>query len=279
VAAKNLDTLLTAHIAQMTREAGELAIRARVQTVYLGGGRVLARVLGRYKMVLDAHDIGFARHLMFDGYWESWATRFLAGRLKPGMSVVDIGANYGYYTLLFGGSVGSEGKVIAVEPNPNVAAVLQENVDLNGFAGFTEVHRLALSDRDGQGRFFVPVGEPKNGLLADYEIGREGEVLTVPMTTLDALLDGRRIDIVKIDAEGGEPAILTGMADAIARSRPLLVLEFNAARYADPDAVLDPLLAVYERISFITFEGKAERTTRQAVLTEKFGEDWLLVFE
>ncbi len=279
VSAKGLDTLTTEQIARMTREAGELAIRERVQTVYLGAHRVLARVLGRYKMVLSTDDIGFARHLMFDGYWESWATKFLAGLLRPGMTVVDVGANYGYYTLLFGGSVGAEGRVIAVEPNPAVAATLQENIDLNGLTGITALHCLALSDHDGEGSFFVPSGEPKNGLLVGHQVARAGESFTVPVTTLDTLLDGTNVDLIKIDAEGGEPEILTGMSATIARCRPLIVLEFNAARYSDPGNVLDPLLAIYGRISFINYEGKAERVTRHTLLTEQFGEDWLLFFE
>ncbi len=264
----------------MSREAGEVAIRERVQTIYLGNSQVLARVLGRYKMVLETSDQGFARHLMLDGYWESWATRFLASRLRPGMTVVDVGANYGYYTLLFGGSVVPGGQVIAVEPNPAIARVLRQNVELNGFAGYTAIHEVALGDRqEAAMRFFVPQGEPKNGLLAQHVVDRPGETIEVPMTTLDEILGERRVDLIKIDAEGGEPGIIMGMKGTMARCRPAVLVEFNAARYQDAGAVLDMLLDVYGRAHDISFEGKAERISREAILSEKVGEDWLLFFE
>src|SRR5258707_8071492 len=122
------------HLETWPRHRLEDAIRRRVQTAYLGDGLVLARILGRQKILLNGSDRGFACHLMLDGFWEMWLTQFLAGQVKPGMTVVDVGANFGYYTVLFADAVGDAGRVIAVEPNPDAAALLRETVLLNGYA-------------------------------------------------------------------------------------------------------------------------------------------------
>src|SRR5438309_1518671 len=75
----------------------ESRVRALSGAVYLGEGQALCRVLGRYKMFVDTRDRGFGSHLLLDGYWEIWLTRFLARAVRPGMACLDIGANLGYY--------------------------------------------------------------------------------------------------------------------------------------------------------------------------------------
>ena len=149
------------HLATWPRSTLEAAIRRRVQTAYLGNGLVLARVLGRHKIFLRSSDRGFACHLMLDGYWEIWLTQFFARHLKPGMTAIDVGANFGYYTLLFGDAVGDTGHVIAVEPNPEAAILLRETVLLNGHADRTRIIPHALGAAAGQAWLYAPDGEPK----------------------------------------------------------------------------------------------------------------------
>src|ERR1700712_1653814 len=174
-------------LAHADRATVERAIRSRVQTLYLGGGRMLARVLGRHKMFLHTSDRGFACHVAMDGFWEIWLTQFLARMLKPGMVAIDVGANYGYYTLLFAEAVTASGLVLAVEPNPAAAGSLKETVLLNGFAGHTRVLQSALGPPGmSQHHLFVPFGEPKNALLVEHNDHSEGDTICVPVTTLDA---------------------------------------------------------------------------------------------
>ncbi len=81
--------------------------------VYLGENLALTRVLDRFKMYVDARDISLAPHLLLDGYWELWNTKVFRQLLRPGMHVVDVGANVGYYTLLAAAGVGPRGRVHA----------------------------------------------------------------------------------------------------------------------------------------------------------------------
>jgi FkbM family methyltransferase len=268
------------HLATWPRSTVEAAIRRRVQTAYLGDGLVLARILGRHKIFLRSADRGFACHVMLDGYWEMWLTQFLARRVTPGMTVVDVGANFGYFTLLLGDLVGAAGHVIAVEPNPEAASLLQESVLLNGHRTRTKVVPHALGASAGRGWLYAPDGEPKNAALVGTEDLAGGRTVEVATLTLDEVaLDYARVDLVKIDAEGGEEGIVAGMRQVIARDRPAIVLEFNAARYADPRRFLDELLATYGTARELSLDGALLPLDTASVLDQTSLEDRTLLFE
>jgi FkbM family methyltransferase len=262
----------------MSRQDAEEAIRARVQTVYLGNKRIMTRILGRQKLFLSTDDLGFAGHVMMDGYWEIWLTQFFARTVRSGMTVIDVGANAGYYTLLFGDAVGANGRVIAVEPMPATAELLTRSIALNGHAGKTRVAQVALGKvTDATAHLFAPKDEPKNATIVAAPI--EGSI-TVPLTTLDALAgDLDRIDLVKIDAEGAEEDIISGMAGIIERHRPNMLLEFNAARYQDPASFLKTLRRQFRTLHQLDFNSKLHSITDDELLSANFGEDWLLYLE
>ena len=267
------------HLASWPRSKLEAAIRRRVQTAYLGDGVVLARILGRHKIFLRSSDRGFACHVMLDGFWEMWLTQFLANHVKPGMTVVDVGANFGYFTLLLGDAVGETGHVIAVEPNPDTAALLQETILLNGHGQRTRVVPHALGATAGHGWLYSPRGEPKNATLVDREDLPGGRTIDVTTVTLDEVaLPCKKVDLVKIDAEGGEIAIAAGMRRLIARDRPMITLEFNPARYADPGSFLNEMLASYGTARELSLDGALLPLDRMAVLDQSNLEDRILIF-
>lgn len=267
------------HLASWPRSTVESAIRRRAQTVYLGNGIVLARVLGRHKMFLRSADRGFACHVMLDGFWEMWLTQHLARCLKPGMTVVDVGANFGYFTLLMGDAVGETGRVIAVEPNPDTEALLQETVLLNGHRSRTRIVPQALGASAGRALLFAPDGEPKNATLTETTELQGGQTIEVTTVTLDEVaLECKKVDLVKIDAEGAEVDIVAGMRRLIARDHPALVLEFNAARYPDPRAFLDELLASYGTARELAMDGAILPLDKGSVLDRTCLRDRILLF-
>lgn len=267
------------HLATWSRRQLEAAIRQSVQTAYLGGGLVLARILGRHKIFLRSSDRGFACHLMLDGFWEMWLTQFLARRVKPGMTVIDVGANFGYFTLLLGDAVGQSGHVIAVEPNPEAASLLQETVALNGHWARTRVVPHALGASEGRGWLFAPHGEPKNAALVANADMTGGRTVEVSVLSLDEVaLQYSKVDLVKIDAEGGELGIVAGMRQLIARDHPTLVLEFNAARYPEPRVFLDELLASYGTAKELCLDGTIRPLDMESVLDRNGVEDRILLF-
>lgn len=271
--------LLDTHdIAAMERDELEDCCRRLASPVYLGGGVALCRILGRHKFYVSTSDEGFGANVLLDGYWESWLTRFMARTVRTGATVVDVGANYGYYSLLLADLVGPEGRVHAVEPNPDAAALLSRSLALNGFAGRSFVEQVALGAGDGEATLFVPDGEPKNAALTAGEaVGRPGRQCAVRVRSLDEMIGpDSRIDFIKIDAEGGEEAIIEGMERILANRPPPMVLEYNAARYPDPGTFLERLLRSYGSLRHVDHDGHAVAVSPERVLTEHFGEDWLL---
>jgi FkbM family methyltransferase len=268
-------------IAHSNRSELEGFCRAQSQPLYLGRNTAICRILGRYKLYVDTRDRGFGSHVLLDGCWEMWLTQFMARVVKPAMIVADVGANFGYYTLLLADLVGSNGHVYSVEPNPRCAALLRHSVELNGFAGRTSVVQAAASDTDGaHALLFVPDGEPKNATIVADEAqvsGAEGATVAVASRSLDSILgpDGK-LDFIKIDAEGAEERIFQGMLQTVQRSRPSIVLEFNAARYRDPPAFLSQLRKFYPGVCYVDYAGEAVPISPDQVLSERFGEDWLL---
>src|SRR5262249_28690774 len=88
----------------------------------------------------------------------------------------------------------------------------------------------------------------------------------------------RKIDFIKIDAEGAEAGIISGMTKLLERDRPALVLEFNAARGAAPDELLRMLETIYGRIGYIDFSGDVVAVDVEQLMSQAWGEDWLLYF-
>jgi FkbM family methyltransferase len=228
-------------LAQRPRLDNEARIRALCASAYLGGETAVCRVLGRYKMFVDTGDVGLSAHLLLDGYWEMWLTEALAAAVRPGMTVLDIGANLGYFSLLMAERVGASGRVLAFEPNPAVAARLRRNISVNGFDEWAAAHPWALSDKDGaEVLLVVPEGEPKNAHIVPAGHCAPGPGAH-PMLTrrLDSFPEALCADVIKIDADTAEEAIWRGMVGLFDMRRSMTVfLEFAAARYPDPAAFL-----------------------------------------
>ena len=92
---------------KQNRPDAEQHFTARTRSQYLGNGTLLCQVLGGLKLFVIGDDVGFSPHMIFEGYWEFWLTRHFAEVIRPGDTVLDIGANLGYYTLLAADLVGA----------------------------------------------------------------------------------------------------------------------------------------------------------------------------
>jgi FkbM family methyltransferase len=277
-----LDRLDVEEFAWRSKRSLEALCRARTQSAYIGENEALCRILGRYKLYVDTRDSGLCAHLLLDGFWEMGLTMHMARTVRRGMTAIDVGANFGYYTILFGALVGEPGQVVAVEPAPVTAAMLRRSVALNGFQKFTTVVEAAAGAGEAHRLLHVPPREPKNAQLvssADVVDSAGGTVHRVAEIRLDVLLaDRRRVDFVKIDAEGAEEGVVAGILAILRRDRPNLVLEFNAARARDPDRLLGTLCDIYGGPRYLDLQGHLLETTPARLTREQFGVDWLVVF-
>jgi FkbM family methyltransferase len=270
------------HLLTQPRQRNEAVIRQLCSNAYLGGNRSLCRVLGRYKMVVDTTDVGLSSHLLLDGYWEMWITELLAAVVKPGMKVVDVGANLGYFTLLLADLVGSAGEVHAFEPNIDLARRMTQSLAINGFDAIAKVHEQALADVEADVLLVVPTDEPKNAHLlpAEHPVSNDQATETRLMRTrrLDSYEELHDADIIKIDADTSEMAIWNGMSGILERGRSLtIVLEFARVRYDNPGGFIDQILADGFTISVISLEGGIQPISREAILAAPPTEDVMLL--
>ncbi len=142
--------------------------------------------------------------------------------LRPGDIFLDIGSNVGSYAL-WAGDLGA--KVIAVEPNPDAARRLRENVSMNNFT--IEVHECALADEPGEALLTVDLGTVNHLVLGSETLS--GNVHNAVVKTLDQLVGNGHVRGVKIDVEGAERLVLEGGSRCLREGRiDVLQLEWNS---------------------------------------------------
>jgi FkbM family methyltransferase len=186
------------------------------------------------------------------GVFEGETVELFLKVLAPGMTVLDVGANVGQYTLLAAGRVGPSGQVHAFEPTPRVAAKLRASVRLNGFGNVT-VSETAVSDRCGEATLYFVEDDGENNILAP-EPGYSASV-TVPTITLDEYLASNginHVDVIKMDIEGAEPSALRGAPRLLSGDQaPLLFVEVNPRTLAFSKAGVDDLVGLLEQHGYI----------------------------
>ena len=190
-----------------------------------------------------------ARDVCLLGVYEPQETALLGELLQPGMTFVDVGANWGYFTLLAAHLTGPTGRVIALEPDPRLVPFLRRNVDVNGLA-HVEVLSVAAAARAGS---FTLLGhdasaENRGTSRLTHERSEGGASFRVATAPLDALLDARDIrtvDLLKMDIEGAEALALEGMRDGLARHRyARIILELHPTLLAEHDSSVSAIVAL-----------------------------------
>ncbi len=167
--------------------------------------------------------------LFVGGAYEPNEFAFLATILKPGMTFVDVGANDGLYTSFAARCVGPGGKVIAVEPSSRECARLERNLELNHLQNVL-TFPVAASDRRDEGTLRVAgYGHEGHNTLGafiyDTSLARTETVRLIPLDELAREAHIKRVDVMKIDVEGAEFAVLQGARGILSRDHPILLLE------------------------------------------------------
>jgi len=177
-----------------------------------------------HTLFLDPRDMGMARaFLLFRGRWEETETMLFRSLVREGMTVVDIGANVGYYTLLAAKLAGPSGRVYAFEPGPENFERLARNVEANGYQNVTLVPK-AVSSASGTASLSLDRSSSGGHSLSRFRGGADSVV--VETVSLDDFFNGRpqAVDVIKMDAEGAEIAILAGMPGVLARNPGVTLL-------------------------------------------------------
>jgi FkbM family methyltransferase len=167
----------------------------------------------------------------------------LSSELAPGDVFYDVGANVGFFSLLAARLVGDDGRVVAFEPVPANADAAEANAADNGLTTI-EVHRVAAGSGPARRQLYL-TRHPGGASLTVEAVGTDLRGATrVEVVAIDDLVEAGTVpppDLVKIDVEGAELDVLTGLAATLDRHRPTVVIEVDAADPVTADARADEI--------------------------------------
>ena len=228
--------------------------------------------LGGYLYACDQRD-SVAREVCYTGWYEPQETQIASRLLRTGDVFVDVGANWGYFSLAAAHWVGPRGRIVAFEPEPRLHRMLASNIAANRLTSI-EAHQIAVAAGPGRLSFVAFRADDGNwgrshaagpGMATDFECATVG---------LDDALDAAgvgTVQLVKVDVEGGEAAVLAGMRAGLAAGRyRYVLLECHPALLADrgesEQACVNALIAAGYRAWTIAHSPDAHRRAAQVTL-------------
>lgn len=173
-------------------------------------------------------DRDFIGESLLEGGYETAESELAVNFLKPGMTVLDIGAHRGFHTLLFSEKVGKHGRVLSFEPSPPDRRRLELHLKIN-FCHNVEVIECALGEEDGSANLYaVPSNSVLNSLRPPDTAFQISATPVLVRKLDDVLLQThvKSVDFIKLDVEGGELGVLKGAQQLISRvPRPVILCE------------------------------------------------------
>jgi len=183
--------------------------------------------------------------------WESYETQLVCQCIQPGQTTIDIGANMGYFSLLFAALTGSQGRMLAFEPEPTNFDLLQKNIAHNQF-NHAEAFNLALSDSNSSG--FIYLNHDNRGDHKIFPSEQERDALPIELLEGDAFLEPRIADVhfIKIDTQGSEYQVLKGLRQTLQKNHKYLTILLEYSPFDLRQSHSDPhqLLEFLEPFSF-----------------------------
>jgi FkbM family methyltransferase len=179
-----------------------------------------------FSVFASIDDLAVGNHVLIGRSYDPRIAAVLSRYVKPGMCVVDIGANIGFLTMLLASLVERSGLVVAVEPNPENIKLLEASRRVNGFDQVLVI-QAAAGRQTGVLALNVSYS---NGVTWELPDNLDAIFASrpVPCFPLDPILPkDRRISLIKIDVEGAELNALIGLLGTIDRDRPMIVSEFS----------------------------------------------------
>jgi FkbM family methyltransferase len=192
--------------------------------------------------------------IYYQGYSERETADFMMRFLRPGMTLIDIGAHIGEYTLLAAHAVGESGQVHGFEPQPGIFPILRDNVQMNRLRNVT-LNCKAVSNSIGEVEFEV-FSEPSISSIRKQVASASAEQLVkVATISLDVYWSQQdaKIDLIKVDVEGAEKLVFEGAEGLMslpASTAPVWLFEYSPSAYAGFGYLASDLLNLLSRHNY-----------------------------
>lgn len=238
-------------------------------TITISSDEMLTKLFSGLKMYLDPKDLTVAPHIAMDSVWEHEITTAWLKVVGTNDTILDIGANFGYFGALAGQKTGVDSRIIFFEINPKLLPYIRKTIAANWLAGKSKVENLAVADKPGKLTFNVSPYYLGSASLShtldeseyeDFKIETEKlDSVTVNAVTIDSYCKKNHIhnvDLIKMDIEGFEDKAYKGMR-TIVKSSPLatMFIEFTRLSYEDPKAFYDQMLKDFGNVYVINGDG------------------------
>lgn len=192
--------------------------------VPVAGDRLLISTVHGFSLVADSSDLGITPHLATTGSYERNVIDYLLRTTPRGATAIDVGANIGIHTIALAKAVGPGGRVFSYECNPLAESILRDNVRLNSATSTVELRSTAASDHVGELTLFFSSRQLGLGSVVKHA----AETPTTESTELvvrcaPVYVDGD-VDVIKIDVEGAEAAVLRGLMPMVRAGRVRRIL-------------------------------------------------------
>ena len=240
ISSLNHEVISIKHDTEMSRSYGMYAIGENV---------IVAKLFSGIKLFVDPRDLAVVPHLVLDGVWEDATTKAWLRVANDKNTVLDIGANFGYFGFLASQLlIKRRSKIFLFEANPNLEPYLRKSLLANWLGQNTKIISTGISDNVGELKLNILknlIGSSsmqsvnKLSKYLDKKMPIElSDSIKVPVTTIDRFLSENKIDnvdLIKIDIEGFEERAYRGMKNTIKNSPNLTVfLEFTKEGYENP---------------------------------------------
>jgi FkbM family methyltransferase len=261
--ARNMLSILFGKIGNVSTTLSENILHRKSRLIKKGDERNLYQTSS--KKLFWLNNTGHIdQEIIRRGIFEPKSTEIAQTLVKEGDVVLDIGANIGYYTVLFSKLVGKNGKVFAFEPTTHFLDILQRNLDANGVSN-VEIVKCGLSNK--KHTMEIGIGPSSATLHPAPGFDRVDKREIIDLTTLDIFTGNRnlpKIDFIKIDVDGHEPFFFQGAWDSLDKYEPVVLLELSHLHYLKAGfTAWDFYDLLKERGYFIFHEDNLEEMTRK----------------
>ena len=247
-----------------------LVIKREIKTLGIASSEVVLTLQDGRKFYWTVKDRTSLLGLGLTGVWESAETRFLRSIIRPGQIVIDGGANYGYYSILFSHLVGVRGKVHCFEPLEEAYKLLREHIILNNATANVLLNRYGL----GESRKYTNIYVMRGWGWGSATIRPSGDILmgTCQIVPLDWYIKQKkinRVDFMKLDIEGAELSALKGSIQTLQYFLPGLMIEITKDAYRDFGYTLNDLYDFLDRLRYSLYclrRGNLMRLSKTAFL-------------
>lgn len=223
----------------------------------------LVKIQGSW-MALDLVHPGISKALYVHGIREAVHTDLIKEGLKPGMTILDIGANIGYYAFLEARMVGPSGKVLAVEPDRRNVDLLLKGIEANQYERIIEVRQMGMSNVVGEQQMLLSEKTNLNTFVMSDKQSPD-KTVTVPVTTVDQYLADKKteVDLVRMDVEGFEVEIFDGMQNTLRSARPgfKILFELHPDTYSEERSLvkqLERIFSLHYRPKYLVSAGRSQ---------------------